>query len=64
MRRLGTAIRRALSEAGERERIRAAEAERARLVEILEATSDYVGMSDPDGRQIYLNSAGRRMTGI
>ncbi|HWM44703.1 MAG TPA: EAL domain-containing protein [Burkholderiales bacterium] len=64
MRRLGTAIRRALTEAAERLRVRAAEEERARLVEILEATSDYVGMSDPDGRQIYLNAAGRRMTGI
>ena len=64
MRRLGTAVRRALSEAAERERVRVAEAERARLVEILEATSDYVGMSGPDGRQIYLNAAGQRMTGI
>ncbi len=64
LRRLGTAVRRALSEAAEREHVRTAEEERARLVEILEATSDYVGMSDPEGRQIYLNAAGRRLTGI
>ena len=63
MQRLGTAMRRALQEAAERQRARAAEEERSRLVEILEATSDYVGMSDPDGRQIYLNAAGCRMTG-
>src|SRR2546430_2677727 len=42
----------------------AAEEERARLVEILEATSDYVGMSDPQGRRIYLNAAGRKLTGV
>ena len=56
LRRLGTALRRALAEARDRERVRAAEEERARLVEILEATSDYVGMSDPRGRRIYLNA--------
>lgn len=64
MRRLGTVVRRALAEADERERVRAAEAERARLVEILEATSDLVSMSDPEGRMIYLNAAGRALTGI
>jgi diguanylate cyclase (GGDEF)-like protein/PAS domain S-box-containing protein len=64
LRRLSTSLRRALSEASERERVRVAESERARLVEIMEATSDYVGMSDPEGRQIYLNAAGRRLVGI
>ena len=64
LRRLGTALRRALAEAAEHERARTAEEERARLVEILEATSDYVGMSDPEGRQFYLNAAGRKLTGI
>jgi diguanylate cyclase (GGDEF)-like protein/PAS domain S-box-containing protein len=63
LRRLGTAVRRALAEAEERLRVRTAEEERARLVEIMEATSDYVGMSDPEGRQIYLNAAGCRMIG-
>src|SRR5712691_1330814 len=63
MRRLGTVVRRALSEAGERERIRVAEEERARLVQILEATSDYVCMTDPAGTITYLNAAGRKLTG-
>ncbi len=63
LQRLGTAVRRALSESAERERIRVAEEERGRLVQILEATSDYVGMSDPDGRIIYLNAAGRKLIG-
>src|SRR5216117_3315402 len=63
LRRLGTALRRALAEARDRERVRAAEEERARLVEILEATSDYVWMSDPHGKRIYLNAAGRRLAG-
>jgi diguanylate cyclase (GGDEF)-like protein/PAS domain S-box-containing protein len=63
MRRLSTVVRRALSEAGERERIRAAEEERARLVQILEATSDYVCMTDPTGTIIYLNTAGRKLIG-
>src|SRR6266571_316254 len=63
LRRLGTVVRRALAEAADRERARAAEEERARLVAILEATSDCVAMSDPDGRIIYLNAAGRKMIG-
>src|SRR6266850_2509144 len=50
--------------ARDRERVRAAEEERARLVEILEATSDYVWMSDPQGRRIYLNAAGRKLSGV
>ncbi len=63
MRRLGTVVRRALSEVGERERIRVAEEERARLVQILEATSDYVCMTDPAGTMTYLNAAGRKLIG-
>jgi diguanylate cyclase (GGDEF)-like protein/PAS domain S-box-containing protein len=63
LRRLGTVVRRALAEAADRERARAAEEERERLVAILEATSDCVAMSDPDGRIIYLNAAGRKMIG-
>jgi len=38
--------------------------ESARLVRILEATTDYVGMSSADGLTLYLNAAGRRMVGI
>jgi len=64
MQRLPTVVRRALADAAERVRVRATDAERARLVEILEATSDLVSMSDPDGRVIYLNAAGRALTGV
>jgi diguanylate cyclase (GGDEF)-like protein/PAS domain S-box-containing protein len=63
MRRLSTVVRRALSEASERERIRITEGERARLVQILEATSDYVCMTDPAGTITYLNAAGRKLIG-
>src|SRR6266581_7333023 len=63
MRRLSTVVRRALSEAAERERIRVAEEERVRLVQILEATSDYVCMTDPAGTITYLNAAGRKLIG-
>src|SRR3989454_11472293 len=40
LQRLGTPVRRALSESAERHRIRLTEEERGRLVQILEATSD------------------------
>ena len=40
-----------------------AEAERARLVDILEATSDFVSTSTPDGELTYLNRAGKRLLG-
>ena len=63
MRRLGTSVGRALSEASERERVRVSEEERARLVQVLEATSDYVGISEPTGKIIYMNAAGRKLTG-
>src|SRR5258706_2051054 len=63
MRRLGTVVRRALTEAAERRRILLAEEERARLVQILEATSDYVCMTDPAGMITYLNAAGRKLIG-
>ena len=41
-----------------------AEAGRARLAAILEATSDLVGTADREGRVLYLNRAGREMLGI
>ena len=41
-----------------------AEAGRARLAAILEATSDLVGTADLKGRVLYLNRAGRKMLGI
>jgi diguanylate cyclase (GGDEF)-like protein/PAS domain S-box-containing protein len=64
IRRLSTAVRRAIVEAEERGRARAADEERARLVDILEKTSDYVGMSDVEGKLIYLNIAGRKLVGL
>ena len=63
MRRLGTAVKRALIEAADRQRTRKIEEERARLVEILEATSDYVAMASPEGKVLYLNAAWRKLAG-
>ncbi len=40
-----------------------AEQAQARLTRMLEATSDFVGMSGADGQFFYINSAGRRMLG-
>ncbi len=39
-------------------------AELSRLITILDATPDYVGIAGLDGRRIYLNPAGHRMLGI
>jgi len=36
----------------------------ARLVAILDATPDFVGISDASGRPLYLNRAGRRLAGL
>jgi PAS domain S-box-containing protein len=41
-----------------------AEAGRARLAAILEATSDLVGTADQNGQVLYLNRAGRNLLGI
>jgi PAS domain S-box-containing protein len=41
-----------------------AEKEQARLLAILEATSDFVGSVDPSGRVLYINQAARRMSGL
>ncbi|MBD3671467.1 MAG: PAS domain S-box protein, partial [Gammaproteobacteria bacterium] len=35
-----------------------------RLVSILEATTDLVGIADPEGRVLYLNQSGRAMCGL
>lgn len=40
------------------------QAETERLTAILDATPDYVGMATPDGRQVYMNKAGRKMLGL
>jgi diguanylate cyclase (GGDEF)-like protein/PAS domain S-box-containing protein len=64
LRRLGTAVKRALAESADRQRTRQIEEERARLVEILEATSDYVAMASPEGEVLYLNAAWRSLAAI
>lgn len=64
MRRLPMAVHRALSDAEERARAHAAEEARKHLAAILEATSDCVAMFESDGSLIYLNSAGRELTGL
>ena len=64
LRRLGTAVKRALADAADRGHARKIEEERGRLVEILEATSDYVAMTSPDGRALYMNAAWRRLAGV
>jgi PAS domain S-box-containing protein len=43
---------------------RAAERAQARLAAILDATPDYVGLSDANRKPLYINRAGRRMIGI
>ena len=46
------------------EQRRVLEAERARLASVLEATSDFVGFGDCEGRALFINAAGRRMIGL
>ena len=41
-----------------------AEEERKHLAAILEATTDFVGTADRDGRALFVNRAGRRLLGI
>ncbi len=46
------------------ERLRDAEAEARRLAAVVERSSDFIGISTPGGKAIYINEAGRRMVGI
>lgn len=69
--RLLPALHRELDEARERREQRrlraagaAAERERARLAEVLEATPDLVAIADPDGCLSFINGAGRRLLGL
>ncbi len=64
VKRLVTAIRRALRESEERKRLRALETDRERLAAILEHTPDFVGLISPGGRVLYLNQAARQMVGL
>jgi PAS domain S-box-containing protein len=61
VKRLATAIRRALRESEERKRLHAIKADRERLAAMLEHTPDFVGLTAPDGRILYLNRAARTM---
>jgi diguanylate cyclase (GGDEF)-like protein/PAS domain S-box-containing protein len=61
IRRLATAVRRALSDSKERAVARAAEEERARLSAILETTSDFVTICDNQKKLIYMNTACRAL---
>ncbi len=64
LRRLSTAVRRALADSADRSRVRIAEEGRARLATILEATSDFVAISEPQGALIYTNAALRALAGL
>jgi two-component system cell cycle sensor histidine kinase/response regulator CckA len=64
LRRLLPAVERELGEAKVRRERRRAEEAQARLVAILEATTDLVGMTDAKGHLLYINQAGRKMLGI
>jgi diguanylate cyclase (GGDEF)-like protein/PAS domain S-box-containing protein len=63
IRRLATAVRRALTDSADRAAASRAEAERARLAAILETTSDFVVICDHTGRLIYVNAAARKLSG-
>lgn len=43
---------------------REVEEERDRLVSVIEAAGDYIAMARPDGSGLYVNRAGRLMTGV
>ncbi len=61
--RLPAAVSRALAEAREAESLRRMESSRRQLIEILEATPDYVGTSTADGRTLYINRSFRELIG-
>jgi diguanylate cyclase (GGDEF)-like protein/PAS domain S-box-containing protein len=63
LRRLGPAVRRALADAENRARAAEAEQWQRRMVEVLEATSDLVVVSDLDGRITFVNEAGCQLLG-
>ena len=62
--RLGPATQRALSEARARTEREKAEADRQRLVRVVENSSDFIGIAGMDGRVSFLNEAGRNLLGI
>ncbi len=63
MKRLVTAIQRALRESQERRQRHAAELTLHRFASILESTPNFVGMASLDGHVFYVNHAGLKMVG-
>jgi two-component system, cell cycle sensor histidine kinase and response regulator CckA len=62
--RLAAALTRAVQEAEEKQHREAAEQANQRLVAILESTPDFVGITSTDQHLLYVNLAGRRLTGL
>ena len=46
------------------DRLRVLNREQQLLAAFVENSSDFIGISDPEGRPIYVNAAGRRMVGL
>lgn len=64
LRRLSTSVNRAVNESIERHHAQEVEKERSRLVAILEATSDFVAIANPDDTILYLNQGARKLLGL
>lgn len=62
--RLPQVVLRALREGREKHERKQAELARNRLIEILEATTDFVGITNLQGQWVYINQAGRRLKGM
>ncbi len=60
LRRLGSAVRRAVNDARERQRAQNVEQSHQSLTEVLEASADMVVLSDPTGHITYINDAACR----
>ncbi|MES2626432.1 MAG: diguanylate cyclase, partial [Pseudomonadota bacterium] len=64
LRRLGTAIKRAITDKDERQRSSELEKDRSRLITMMEETSDFVAIALPDDSLLYLNKGGRKLLGL
>lgn len=62
--RLPQVVLRTLRESQEKHQRKQAELVRNRLFDILEATTDFVGITDSDGKMVYLNQTWRNLIGI
>ena len=62
--RLAPAVERALREAADRAEREKAEADRERLVRVIENSSDFIGIADMNGQALFINEAGRALIGI